>query len=935
MIALFMWSVEEVLAAILIVSAPNTFQVVRVPVPTVLNETSSIPYTVSVSAPASLIGPASGVVRSAPAGASGTGRRYVLLSLRFVANAAAGETVVARVTFGTTENPRVVPIIANILPSRRVSLTSDAAMRAARHGEQVTMHYILENDGNAPDTLELNFSPPQGWALKSDPSPVILMPGASAIRTVALRVPRTGASGDFIVGAAARAHDGERARTTSTVSILEESAADIRDGPTLTTAISSVAGGGTPVRSVLSAEVSGRVSEEVRLDARFAPSNTNDPAVARSLLEVGTYQTPFFAALVAPTWQIGLGTTGQALSDLTGVSASGQGISLQGRRGNGILAVLATSTSLGGTTSSGTSSGTSSAARYQFMSEHATTSVTAVHITSGAGDFGRELNAFGVGIFDQDRAGGVLTSDLAFRQYRGGSGVGWNLHARRDGDALSYDLQVIHAPGGSAAFAAAADGLSGTVARRISDRVRMFANGWQSSDNNPAFGDLATHGWSVSPQTHIAGTTYLDLAVHGSSFETTQTPAFGEPARGALAPLQAQATTIPPASSDRMGFGTKETGLSATLRTAHGGMYSSAQIAFDRVDRTTDILSRHFEEYSPRTTLQATVGVTRDNGVVELNLNDDVAGGSSGNASSLLSVRAEHIVLPHAPAWLFFNGEIQRIKSSERAPALMSQRLGLETLLGEAYSVHFDAERNPYYMTAQGRAAVLFSMKIERSIRMPRLRRGGVSGYVFQDLNGNGVRDAAEPGLGNIAVYGGGEKSVTAEDGSYRLFSGSAAHPTVDVRSLPFGWTLESDAANSRADTDIPVIPHTSARVTLMVVADALGHIPHVEWSKVDVFGRDERGREWLARPTGTNIYIFDALPPGEYILRVNAVELDEPLAVQGQPKLTLGGRGTGGRMTLLLYPRPVRMWRRAAPAAPAAGGQDTLGRAPIIESNR
>ena len=914
MIGLLARAVEEVLGAVLIASSPNTFQVARVPVPTALSETDAIPYTVSVSAPATLVGPSSGVVSGVVRGASGGGRRYVLLTLRFSANAAAGPSIVARVTFGTGEDRRIVPIIANVAPSRRVVLTPDADMRAARHGELVTLHYVVENDGNAVDTVGLRVTPPPGWTVNLERSPLVLMPGASGVRSVSLRVPRGGASGDFIVGASALARDGERAQSTSTVSVLDASAADIREGPTLTTALSSVTGGGTATKPVVSIAAAGEIGDGVRLDAQFAPSNVNDPAAARSLLRVGTYQTPFFATLAAPGWRVGLGTTGQALSDLTGVSASGQGVSLQGTRGANTLALLATSTALGASPLSGTSTGTSTGARYQIQSEDATTSITAVHINNGTGDLARELNAFGVGVSNGDPAGGTLTSELALRQFQGGGGLGWNLRARREGDTLSYDFQVIHAPGGSAAFAAATDGLNGTVARRLTDRVRIFANAWEAADDNPAFGALASHGWTVSPQTRIAGTTYLDLDLHANSFETIQTL---QPVRSAgLAPAPGVADTIVASATslNSTGFGTRETGGGATLRTEYGAVYSSAQVALASVEETTEILGRRFDEYSPRATFQATIGMARGNGVIEANLNNDITGGSASNASSLMGVRADHITLPDTPAWLLFDGESQRIKSSARAPALTSYRLGFQMLLGEAYALHVEAERNPYYATAQGHPAVMFSVKVERSIRLPMLRRGGVTGHVFQDLNGNGVRDAGEPGMANVVVYSGGERGVTDENGSYRLFSRTTERPVVDIRSLPFGWTLETDAVNAGHDGDIPIVAHTSAQVALVPVADALGHVSNVDWSKVDVFVRDARGREWLARSSGAGTYTFDALPPGEYAVRVDAMDLDEPLALQGEPKLTLSARGTVGRLTLPLYPRAVRMWRANPP---------------------
>ena len=925
MIGLVLRIVDEVLGAIMIISAPNTFQIARVPVPSFLNGTAQLAYSVTVSAPAVLVGRPNGLVRSEPANS----KRYVLVALRFAPNAAAGPVVVARVRFGTGQDTWIVPVIANIAPSRRIVLRPDAEMCAAGHGDLVAVRYTLKNAGNAPDTVVLRVTPPPGWEVKQHARAIVLAAGASAIRSVSLRVPRGGASGDFAVSASAVAGDGERARSTSTVSVLDTRSIDIRQGPVLTTAVTTITGG-APVRPVLSVTASGEISDNVRLDAQYTVYDVNDPASERGLLRLGTYRTPFFASLVAPSWRIGLGTTGAAFSDLTGITASGQGVSLQSTQGRSTLSVLAAVNTFADQTR-GASLGSSTGARYQIATENAATFISAVHITSGGGDLSRELNAFGVGLSTGLRAKGNLTSELALRQYEGGGGLGWNLHARREGDTLSYDFQVIHAPGGSAAFAAAADRVNGTVARRLTSWMRVFANAWTSADNSPPLGSLDSYGWMVSPQLQIAEATFLDFDVHATSFATIEAFPQTDARNSVPSHVRVDSGGVRSASFNT-GFATNETGAGATLRSQRGAIYSSANFTLASVERTTDVVGRHFAQFTPRATLQGILGFATETGSVEATINGDVERGNSENASSLVSVRADRISLPGSPGWLLLNAESQRIKSSSLAHAVVSYRFGIEAVLGNAYALHVEAERNPYYLTAQGRSPLLFAIKVERSLRLPMLRRGGTTGHVFQDLNGNGVRDPGEPGMPNVVVHIGGETSVTDANGSYTIFARTSERPAIDLRSVPLGWALETDAVNDLPNGDVPIVAHTSAKVMLIVMADALGNVPSVDWSRVDVFARDVRGREWLARLSGAGAYRFDALPPGDYVLRVDATHIDQPLLLRGEPTLTVGGQDATGHVTLPLYPRSVRVWRGGIRGAAIP---DSLSSQPIPRPDR
>ena len=66
---------------------------------------------------------------------------------------------------------------------------------------------------------------------------------------------------------------------------------------------------------------------------------------------------------------------------------------------------------------------------------------------------------------------------------------------------------------------------------------------------------------------------------------------------------------------------------------------------------------------------------------------------------------------------------------------------------------------------------------------------GSVTGVIFADLNGNGARDASEPGLANVAVQVGGQTATTDVNGVYTVNGIAPGAVTVDVveASLPAG----------------------------------------------------------------------------------------------------------------------------------------------------
>jgi hypothetical protein len=166
---------------------------------------------------------------------------------------------------------------------------------------------------------------------------------------------------------------------------------------------------------------------------------------------------------------------------------------------------------------------------------------------------------------------------------------------------------------------------------------------------------------------------------------------------------------------------------------------------------------------------------------------------------------------------------------------------------------------------------------VSRAISLPRLSSRGTKGIVYRDLNGNGRRDAGETGMPGVAVRRGADFTVTDGRGAF-ILAGNEREPfEVDARSLPMGWILPSTAvpAGTRQLGAVSVSPLT---VLLKLDTADAARVPRSELANLLVIARDSTGREWMSRRTSDTTAVFDALPPGSYLVDIDASAAREPL---------------------------------------------------------
>jgi hypothetical protein len=186
-------------------------------------------------------------------------------------------------------------------------------------------------------------------------------------------------------------------------------------------------------------------------------------------------------------------------------------------------------------------------------------------------------------------------------------------------------------------------------------------------------------------------------------------------------------------------------------------------------------------------------------------------------------------------------------------------------------------ERSPAQVTQVSRGSVRFDDATGRVSfgTTPGLERGGISGYVFVDENGNGRRDPGERGLEGVRVVVGGRAARTDAQGRHHVWdlvpfepvriwadSASIADPTL----VPVRGDLEAAVPpSSTRRVDIAVTPSRElwGRV-VHVTPDGEVLLPHAELELVSV----DTGATRSVRAFSDGAFYESGVKPGRYELR-------------------------------------------------------------------
>lgn len=167
-----------------------------------------------------------------------------------------------------------------------------------------------------------------------------------------------------------------------------------------------------------------------------------------------------------------------------------------------------------------------------------------------------------------------------------------------------------------------------------------------------------------------------------------------------------------------------------------------------------------------------------------------------------------------------------------------------------------------------------------RTASLPSLERAGISGVVFLDENGNGVRDPGEPGIPGVRVLVEGRAVVTDEEGRFtadHLLPFEATRLSVHEPSIP-----NPTWKPALGSLDVPLSPSSYRRVDLPLVrtGEVMGRVvqaaPGGEGDDVGVAGAEillielgGRGRIHEATTFRDGTFYFMGVPPGGYEIRL------------------------------------------------------------------
>jgi len=872
--------------------APRSFQVVKVPVPSGFSTDRGVTYDVVATTNAPLLGRRSGGL------SGGMGReRAVVLTVGIPAVAVAGRTTIAYVRF-FAEGARTVrvPVDLAVPAISRVRITPAQTLRGARPGEQFELWFEIANAGNVRDTLDLRVDAPSTWNVRfTAPAHIVMQPGETINRSLRMVVPLASDIGDFPVTLITSARLSERARATTIVEVTDAARPSQHSGPLLTVGAASAASQGSSANSVETISIDGPVRDGVMVNGRFATPMPSDPVVNRALSTMGYSSQANFMSVSAQHWGATLGTTGLNLGELAGQSVFGRGASIQLRSDEIGIRVLGASPLASENPS--------------FSTPSLFAAATDVRVGSGVitGFFAhlrdstyavRALDVTGIGGEVSPWAHGFASAQLAERQYRDGSGLGAAGEVRGPGAGGDFDVRVVHAPGGTAAFAPTRDALSASAGRAFG-RLRADASYWGTQDRGAAVPSMSSSGWSVSPSYALFAPLTVGVDILHSAF----------------------------ASSDERGaFGSGQHELGARARFLHSGFEVNVDGRWS--DVTSDAAvpgGSRFTDDTRRVTSRARldhVGARGDIGVGG-SIETATIGGSSIPSPTSADVHVERFqIFPRLPE-VTMSGALQRMQYGSAVLTTSRGELALD--IRRSLRIALGAERGTV-RDATGAVRSVVTLRVERSTLLPAFDRRLIAGVVFQDRNANGIRDPGEPGIGGIVVRRGAESAVSDPSGVFRISRDAAGRAEIDSRSLPDGWLQSPRLLDGVAnDLELGVVPITSIDIRIILAPLADGTVPNVRLGVAALALHDSTGREWIAQTDAMGRATFDALPAGRYTLDVDLANASEPLRIDSIPAIVIGATPGRQHVTVLARTRPIRIFRPPT----SAGGNGPMSSGP------
>jgi hypothetical protein len=861
--------------AVVVAVSSSALTVVTVTVPGDFNDGDSINYAVRPLRDGTIVGRLNGTITA------GSARRTILFAMRAPRRLVAGQVSLATVQFSSATLDVEVPIVGDVAAYQGITISFPTRLIAAPAGGPIRIPYRLTNEGNAPDTVTVSVVVPVGWTVLDAGAATPLRVRESIDAAVRV-LPPPRAEG--LTRLRLVVFSGGQPVAESSVDVQLASGSSIAptgSGPTLRAGVAAAVGPWPGTSTIQSLEVHGPVSDGLTIRARASSAPQQDVA-NHALSRSGISTLPPALQLAAQDWRIDAGALGTSMTDLTGVNLVGRGASLAIAKPHWVASAVAVTPDVGLVNSSGSLT----ASRLEFTPGAFAVSSAFSRLRESRGSASRALDAWSLGGALPGVLGGRLGAEVAHRRFDESAAAGWSASWLRRTPDESFDARYVHAPGGSGAFARAADEFSANASRRLTRRVHVTGGAWRSADEGAAsLSTLDMSGWTLGANVALRDGLQVSLTGHESAFD---------------------------ASTGLGSFGSGERALGAGLDLQRGAFAAQVTATMANLTRTTTLQDTTLvvlQQSAPRGGVRGLVSSGRSGATsIAITGQYERTGPGVGAAPQQWSYGIRVDTRPPIGYRRPFRVELSadRVGGSFDAAKSLMLRAGVDVELPLATSLVMSAERNPYVLPAAGSGAWMYVVGLSRSVTLPRLAGGGTRGVVYRDINGNGRRESSEPGFAGVMLRRGADVAVTDQRGAFMLMGDRKTPYELEARSLPVGWISSSTAvpAGTRQIGAVSVAP---IEVELSFDPADTSRISTEHLADVVVTLRDSAGYQWASRRVSNTRLVFDAVPPGTYTVDVDASGSREPLRPSGDLKTVVTTGRSSSLVRIVMRARQLR----------------------------